>query len=149
MDIIIPDKDIALQYALDEMDYSNGLLNQETNAEQLNDVISYINDIYNEPEKYKIFSIDNKAIITMDIEDTRKFVVIRCCYTDESARGKGYASTLLQYAIKYWKDNYSNYRLILAVVKTNYNAIKLYNSNGFKKRNTDDKFDYMEYIRLF
>lgn len=149
MDIIKPDKDIALQYALDEMDYSNALLEKETSNSEINKVISYIDSVYNDPENHQIFSIDNKAILTLDILPDKKFVVIECCYTDPSARGKGYASALLQYAIKYWKDNYSNFRLILAVVKTNYNAINLYKSKGFVKRNTDNKFDYMEYINLY
>ena len=55
MDIIKPDKDIALQYALDEMDYSNALLEKETSNSEINKVISYIDSIYNEPENHQIF----------------------------------------------------------------------------------------------
>ena len=145
MNIIIPDKDIALNYALDELEYSNSLLERPTGQNDIDKTIKYINDVYTDTDVHKIFSIDNQAIIIVDIDYDRKLMAIECCYTNEEARGKGYASTLLKYIINYKKEHFSNFQLVLVVVKTNYKAKKVYASNGFVVHHSDDKFDWMSY----
>lgn len=145
MKIIIPDKDVALNYALDELDYSYNLLGKAASQEDINKTISYINDVYDNNKDHKIFSIENQAIAIIDIDYNRKLMAIECCYTNEASRGKGYASALLKYIINYKKEYFKDFQLVLVVVKTNYKAKNVYASNGFVVHHSNDEYDWMSY----
>lgn len=150
MQITIPTKKIALKLLSD----SNVYINQTFRADRYNNIdrvryeeenMEFIEYVYMPENHYKIFTIDDKALVIYGPDDHR--VYINTIYVEPEYHGKGYGKELIQYIIKDFEENYyPKYyeKLRLATDKNNEKAIKFYQNNGFEI--VSDANQYMYYL---
>ena len=78
------------------------------------------------------FEIDNKIVSFLNYSLIYNRIEIEYIYTDSEYRNRGIASKLLNYLVDLGINN-NCLNITLEVKKSNFNAIKFYEKNGFKK----------------
>lgn len=91
-----------------------------------------INNLEDPFKKYIGFEIDNKIVSFLNYSLIYNRIEIEYIYTDSEYRNRGIASKLLNYLVDLGINN-NCLNITLEVKKSNFNAIKFYEKNGFKK----------------
>ena len=96
----------------------------------------FLNQVYSNSLEYQIMSIENNSFIIFGSRFSFDCFYIYELFIAEEARGKGYGTALLNYAIEYFrkmqKYGFDLENLQLDVDKENYSALEFYRKNGFE-----------------
>lgn len=114
--------------------FRNDWLNNFNNI--IKEDAEFLNQVYNNSLEYQIMSIDNNSFIIFGPRFSLDCFYIYELFIAEEARGKGYGTALLNYAIEYFrkmqKYGFDLENLQLDVDKENYSALEFYKKNEFE-----------------
>ena len=79
-------------------------------------------------------------LILRTADEKNEIVRLGFIIVDPNLRGKGYGKNLLNYAIKYAKENLNAKEINLGVFENNINAYNCYKSVGFREINKNEKY---------
>lgn len=145
--IVKPDKMTAIKLAINCSKYIHELRKDwdENKKNIVKEIVDFIDTVYDQPDKFHVRSISNKAFIIYGKREQSEDTYIYLLYVSLKERGKHYGSQLLNYVISA-AENLSV--ISLSVDKNNEKAIKFYESNGFKIEKLDSDMTYeMVYIK--